>query len=134
MKRQRKTYAVAIVVVIVLGLLSRRFPDRLPAALGKYPGDALWATMVFFGIGFVFPRWPSVLAALSALAFSGCVEFSQLYQAPWIESLRNTLAGRLILGRGFAWKDLAAYVVGILIGWILEILLEKVLTRKRSSA
>ncbi len=134
MKRQRKLYAVVIVVVIVLGLLSRRFPNALPAMLGKYPGDALWALMIFFGIGFLFPRLASVRVAGSALAFSGAVEFSQLYQAPWIEAWRETLAGRLILGRGFAWNDLAAYAVGVFIAWVLERLWEKFLTTKKISA
>ncbi len=119
--------------MLALGLWSRRFPNILPAALGKYPGDALWAMMIFFGIGFIFPRLTSVVTALSALGFSCAVEFSQLYQSPWLDSLRNTLAGQLILGRGFAWNDLAAYAVGIFTGWVLEWLWEKSAASKKMS-
>ena len=120
MSRSRPIYFVAILTVITLGLLSRRFPGFLPAALGKYPGDALWALMVFLGFGFWFHRTPTKVVGLAALAFSGTIEFSQLYHAPWIDSVRATLPGRLILGSGFAWGDLVAYAVGILAGGLIE--------------
>ena len=120
MSRPRPVYFLAILVVIALGLLSRRFPQCLPAALGKYPGDALWALMVFLGFGCVFRRAPTAIVALAALAFSVAIEVSQLYHAPWIDAVRATLPGRLVLGCGFAWSDLAAYAVGILVGALAE--------------
>ena len=118
--RSRPIYFVAILAVITLGLLSRRFLNLLPAALGKYPGDVLWALMVFLGFGFWFRRAPTVVVALAAFAFSVGIEVSQLYHAPWIDSVRATLPGRLVLGSGFAWTDLAAYAVGILVGALIE--------------
>jgi hypothetical protein len=118
--RSRPVYFVGILAVIALGLLSRRFPQFLPAALGKYPGDALWALMVFLGIGFCFRRWPTMVVALAALAFSVAIEFSQLYHAPWIDAVRGTLPGRLVLGSGFAWADIVAYAVGISAGATAE--------------
>ena len=120
MPRSRPIYCVAILAVIALGLLSRRFPQFLPAALGKYPGDALWALMVFLGFGCVFRHAPTIVVALAALAFSFAIEFSQLYHAPWIDAVRATLPGRLVLGSGFAWMDLVAYAVGIWVGVICE--------------
>ena len=120
MHRARPIYFVAILAVTTLGLLSRRYPEFLPAALGKYPGDALWALMVFLGFGFWFRRAPTMVVALAAFAFSIAIEVSQLYHAPWIDSVRATLPGHLILGSGFAWGDIAAYAVGILIGVLVE--------------
>ncbi len=118
--RPRPIYFIALLAVITLGLLSRRYPEFLPAALGKYPGDALWALVVFLGFGFWFRRGPTVIVALAAFVFSFVVEVSQLYHAPWIDSLRTTLPGRLILGSGFAWRDIAAYAAGILLGVLVE--------------
>ena len=116
----RPIYFVAILVVITLGLLSRRYPEFLPTALGKYPGDALWALMAFLGFGFWFRRAPTVVTALAAFAFSVAMEVSQLYHAPWIDSVRGTFPGRLVLGSGFAWSDIAAYAMGIFIGAAVE--------------
>jgi hypothetical protein len=127
MRRNRFIYAVASFVVIGLGLLSRRCPQLLPAALDKYPGDALWALMVFCGIGFLRPKLPTVCAAMAALAFSCAVEFFKLYHAPWIESVRATLPGRLVVGSVFLWKNIAAYAIGILFGWAMETGIQKYL-------
>jgi len=46
--RRRVAAIAAMAATIALGLASRRWPAALPAAWGKYPGDALWALMVFF--------------------------------------------------------------------------------------
>ena len=43
---------------------------------------------------------------LAALLLSFAVEFSQLYQADWIDALRANRFGALVLGRGFLWADL----------------------------
>ena len=118
--RSRLAYSVAILLVIVMGLLSRRFPQFMPAALGKTPGDALWALMVFLGFGFAFRRASTSSVALAALLFCFVIECSQLYHAPWIDAVRGTLPGQLVLGSGFMWGDLAAYTVGVLVGAMAE--------------
>jgi len=52
------------------------------------------------------------------------VELSQLYQGDWINGVRGTLPGRLILGQGFLWSDLIAYAVGIgtaiCLEWVIQ--------------
>ena len=47
---------------------------------------------------------------------------SQLYHAPWIDSIRHTTLGGLILGYGFLWSDLACYAVGVGLGVVIEII------------
>ena len=119
--RSRVAYGIWILVVIALGLLSRRYPEFTPAMLGKSPGDALWALMVFLGVGFLFKSVSTGRAATGALIISFAVEFSQLYHAPWIDAVRQTLPGRLILGSGFLWADLIAYTVGAATGALAEV-------------
>lgn len=58
-----------------------------------------------------------------ALVFSWSIEFLQLYHAPWIDSIRSTLMGRLVLGSTFNSPDLIAYLVGIAIGVSVELAL-----------
>ena len=41
---------------------------------------------------------------------------SQLYHAPWIDAIRDTLPGALVLGYGFLWSDLACYAAGVALG------------------
>ena len=105
--RKRPWYLLALVMVVVFGLASRRYPGILPAALGKYPGDALWALMVFLGWGIVFPKSSTVRILLYALVTSYCVELGKLYQAPWINHVRDSTIGHLIFGSTFSWGNMA---------------------------
>ncbi len=89
----RVVYAVLAIAVVATGLLWRSCFIPLPPDLSNYGGDALWALMVFVGFGFLFPRASTLTLALLALTFSWGVEFSQLYQAPWIDAVRATLPG-----------------------------------------
>jgi len=81
--------------------------------------------MIFWIIGLLFPRISSEKAALISILFCFLIEFSQLYQAEWINAIRKTRLGGLTLGFGFLWSDLASYVVGGMIGLGLEYMLEK---------
>jgi len=49
------------------------------------------------------------------------IEMSQLYQAEWINNIRHTTLGGLILGQGFLWSDIVAYTAGVIIGALFEI-------------
>src|SRR5437879_6556911 len=93
--RKRTGYVLCFIIVIALGLASRRYPVLFPAMLGKYPGDALWALMVFLGWGIVSPKSSSFSILAYAVATSYCVECCKLYQAPWIDGVRNTTTGHL---------------------------------------
>ncbi len=116
--RSRAIYALLVVVVILLGLASRtRFA---PPFAHEYVGDALYALMIFFGFGFLFPKFPTLKIAALALAFCCLIEISQLYHAPWIDVIRHTRLGGLILGFGFLWSDLICYFMGVSFGLIIE--------------
>ena len=118
--RNRFLYLVLVAGVVALGLASRHF-SFLPSFVHLYIGDALWALMVFLIFGFLFPRQITLQIALYALCFSSFIEFSQLYHAPWIDSIRHTRLGGLVLGFGFLWSDLLAYLVGISFGAVSEL-------------
>jgi hypothetical protein len=129
-QRNRLLYALLVLAVIAAGLASRRYPGLLPAALGKYPGDALWALMVMLLYGVARPRWPVALTAAAALTTSYAVEFSQLYQADWINAIRHTTLGHLVLGSGFNAPDLLAYTVGVALGTAAELLMLRASTAR----
>jgi hypothetical protein len=119
-KRQRWLYALWIVAVIGAGLGSRSEALALPSFVAKYAGDALWGLMVFLGFGFLLRTWRTLALAGSAVVVCCAVEFSQLYHAPWLDAARRTWFGRLTLGDTFAWGDIAAYMVGIASGAVVE--------------
>ena len=120
--RNRAVYVLALVVAILLGLASRRYHGAISEFLGKYPGDALWAVMVFFGWGALRPRASTRSVALLALATCLVVEAMKLYQAPWIVGIRHTTLGHLIFGHVFSVENLAAYAVGVAVALSAEVL------------
>lgn len=119
----RKSYLIIIFFVIILGLLSRHF-----RVIPLFIGDVLYATMVYFIMRFIFIS-RAIKFSVVALLFCFAIEFSQLYQALWINDLRHTLLGRLALGQGFLWSDLLCYVLGVGIGAGVEMWLEKAINR-----
>ena len=88
--------------------------------MAAYAGDTLWALVAFLGIGLLLPRASTWRVAALAMSFSVMIEVSQLYHAPWIDSIRGTTLGALVLGHGFLWSDLACYAVGVGIGVLIE--------------
>lgn len=111
---------IAMLATIVLGIGIRKLGHGLPPLLYKAVPDALWATMVALLFAILLPKQPTQKLALYALLFSVGIEFSQLYQADWINGLRRTTLGALVLGSGFAWLDMLYYLFGIVAFWLLH--------------
>lgn len=130
MRRSRIIYLIVAIVVVILGLSSRSYSGRLPVFLASYAGDTLWALTAFLGIGILFPRWTTLRVCMTALLFVVLIELSQLYHSSWIDQLRHTRIGGLILGYGFLWSDILCYGVGIGLGCILEMLLYRTIERQ----
>jgi hypothetical protein len=112
-----------LIMVVLLGLGSRRYAGALRPFVSAYAGDTLWATAAFLGIGLLLPVASTRRVAALALLFSVGIEVGQLYHAPWIDSIRRTTLGGLILGHDFVWSDLACYAVGVGVGVAFEMIL-----------
>lgn len=108
-------YTILIFIVIAAGLVSRKIH-----VIPLWIGDLLWALMVYLIVRVLLITSPIKNIAIISLLFSFGIEFSQLYQAPWISQIRQTLPGKLVLGQGFLWGDLVAYIGGVAIGVLLE--------------
>lgn len=120
-RRSRLGYVALAAVTTLLGLASRHYARQLPAWVGLYAGDALWALLVYWLVRLLQPDWPTGRAALVAGSWALATELSQLCQWPWLVALRHTWWGHLVLGQGFLASDLACYAVGIGVGVALEI-------------
>lgn len=117
--RRRITYGFYAVTVIIFGLLSRT--EFVPTFIYPYLGDVFYAILIYVLVAFLFVSEKPKYIAIYALIFCIGIECSQLYHATWIDTIRATRLGGLILGFGFLWTDLMAYIVGVGIGWCLEV-------------
>jgi hypothetical protein len=102
-------------VAMLLGLASRRYGSSLPSFVAENAGDAFWTALVYCGMSFCAPHSKILTRAAMTLGFAYAIEFSQLYHAPWIDSIRQTTMGGLVLGFQFVWADLMRYAAGVLL-------------------
>ncbi|MFG1869246.1 ribosomal maturation YjgA family protein [Micromonospora arborensis] len=100
---------VAALLFLGLALLIRAVDD---GALRQYSGTALYASMVWAAVLFLWPRMTPLPAGAVATAFCWLVELAQLTGVPADLSARS-LAARLALGVQFDPVDLAWYPVGV---------------------
>ena len=123
-QRNRIHYLALIIVTIGLGLGSRT--SIIPEFIYPYLGDALYALMFFFMVGFLFPNMSTLKVFGISVGLCFLIEFSQLYQADWINAIRHTRLGGLILGFGFLWSDLLSYFVGGIMGSGVEFIIRRI--------
>jgi Protein of unknown function (DUF2809) len=116
--KRRLGCAAALVVVIVLGIVSRAVPLDW-SLYDKSLGDVLYALAAYLGLALLFPRLPS--GAIAALAAVAClaVEFLQLTEIN--ARLLMVPVLRWFLGTTFSWHDVACYLVGVAIAVGLDV-------------
>jgi hypothetical protein len=106
----RRRTALLLAATIAMGLASRR-PASI-AWLGEYPGDALYAAAAAWALLLLRPTLAAWQVGTLAFVAASLVELQQLLAWPWLVELRQTTLGALLLGQGFQWQDLLAYLVG----------------------
>jgi hypothetical protein len=109
----RRAYALLLMVTVPLGIGWRMVPLGLSPFWFKYGGSALWAMALYWMMGICFPRFRIVGLACGAMVVAAVIELSRLWHVPALDAFRLTLAGRLLLGRFFSLKNIAAYWLAI---------------------
>jgi hypothetical protein len=120
MPRTRSTYIGAALATIAAGLLVHLHGGELGFAARDVIGDALWAAMIACWVSALIPNARPVSRYAAAYAICVGVEISQLYHTPWLDAIRATTMGHLVLGSGFDPRDLMAYAMGIVGVVLLE--------------
>jgi len=120
MLKPRVIWFALICITIILGLLSRHY-----TGIPLFVGDILWAINVYFIVRLLFINKTIKWVVTASLVFCYLIEFSQLYKAPWIDQLRHTLFGRLVLGEVFLWGDMLSYTIGVGIAVGVELLINR---------
>ena len=118
----RRPYIFAALLAIAAGVLSRVARTGV-VLLDKYAGDALYAALLYLLLRAGWPRWRARHAALISLILMAGIESFQLTGIPAAMARSGSVLlkiGAIVLGTGFAWRDLLAYAVGIGAVWLCE--------------
>jgi hypothetical protein len=109
-----------LVISLGLGLRLRGYEWGLPFFPVKYGGSLLWGSLVYWLTAVLAPRRSAGLVAGLSLILAIGVELFRLYQTPWLDAFRLTIAGALLLGRVFSLWNILAYAIGILAAAALD--------------
>jgi Protein of unknown function (DUF2809) len=119
-RRSRLHYVTRAVLTIAAGLWIHRGGLSLGAVARDVTGDALWAMMMLWWVSALAPSASILTRAGAALGICIAVECSQLLHAPWLDHVRATVVGHLVLGSGFDPRDLVSYAAGVLLGAAID--------------
>lgn len=115
--KYRLILAIAIFIIVPLGYVIRFTPipglEWLNDFLGSVAYEIFWMLLVMF----LFPRSSPVRVAIGVCLATCAIEVLQLWKPPFLQAMRATFGGRLVLGNAFTRTDFIAYFVGSFLGW-----------------
>lgn len=117
MIRFNKTYFIIASIIFVVEVLIALFVrDRF---VRPYLGDVLVVILIYCFIQSFF-SWPYKQTALGVLLFSFFIEWLQSIKFVEKIGLENSKVANTVIGNSFAWLDIVAYVVGIVLVLVVE--------------
>ncbi|MEQ9359490.1 ribosomal maturation YjgA family protein [Coleofasciculus chthonoplastes] len=108
---------ISIILIAPLGYAVRFYapaPEWLNDRLGSFAYEIFWILLV----GLFFPQASPLWTAVGVCIVTCLLEVLQLWQSPFLQAIRATLLGRVILGNTFTWSDFPAYFIGSFLGWV----------------
>jgi glycopeptide antibiotics resistance protein len=130
MKKRRIVYFILYLLIIPIGYSTRKMAHLYHPFIAEHGGDALWAAMFVFLFRSIWPSTKLWKVMLYSYLLCIAIEVSELYHAPWIDDIRRTFLGKMILGWGFLWGDFVRYLCGVLFAWFIATLADKYTSNK----
>jgi glycopeptide antibiotics resistance protein len=116
--KYRIALLVGIIVIIPLGAAVRfsrgLAPEWFNNLFGNVAYEIFWISLVLF----IWPRFSKIRAAVAVCIATCGIEFLQLWKPSFLQAIRATLPGMLVLGNNFSWSDFPSYFVGSFLGWL----------------
>jgi hypothetical protein len=113
----RLSLLISILIIVPLGYVVRfhgAAPESLIDLFGSVAYEIFWILLV----ALLFPKASPLWTAVGVCLATCVIEFLQLWHPPFLEAMRATLPGRLVLGNNFAWSDFFSYFIGSFLGWV----------------
>lgn len=112
----RVYFLLAVLLFVVEVLIALFVNDQI---IRPYIGDVLVVILIYCTVK-AFLNTPVLPTALSVLAFSFVIEGLQYIKLVNILGLEHSSIATTVIGTSFAWVDVLAYIIGILLVLIFE--------------
>lgn len=116
MKFNKYYFGVAVLIFGIEVLIALFLTDRF---IRPYFGDVLVVILIYCFVRSFF-RVPVLALAIGVLVFSFAIEFLQYHRIVHMLGLEKSALARTVIGTSFAWNDILAYIVGIVIVLLVE--------------
>lgn len=83
-------------------------------------GGALYVTFFCFVVLSLWPRTGRLTVVVGVTLATCGIEFLQLSSADWLEAIRATRLGGMLLGASFSWTDFPFYALGGAAAWVID--------------
>lgn len=112
-----KGYFLFAVVLFIVEVLIAMFVHD--AIVRPYIGDVLVVMLIYYFVKSFF-NVPVLPCALWVLLFAIVIEISQYFKLVKLIGLQHSKLAQAVMGTSFAWTDMLAYTVGIILILIAE--------------
>jgi len=104
--------------ITLLGTLGKFYPGPGRSWLNNSFGGVPYVILFMALVALIWPRLAQGWVALGVLVATCLLEVLQLWQPAWLQAVRATLPGRLVLGSTFSPSDFWYYLIGAGLGWL----------------
>lgn len=130
-KRLRIFLCVVLVILFVLGVLTKEYVGPHRHWFKNYCGDTIFVMFLYFFIKLIRPYMHALSLGLACFSTVALIEFSQKISYVWLDNFRATFIGQLILGQHFDPIDFVYYALGVLVAMGTYAIAYKVLKNRR---
>ncbi len=119
MKKYRIIILICLIFTVILGLATKFYEGIFSEWLNNSFSSIFYEAFWIFLVIFIRPQLPPGLVAFLVFLVTSLLEFLQLWKPPFLQAIRATLIGRLLLGNTFVWWDFLYYILGCTLTWIV---------------
>ena len=133
MKKYRIILLIGLFLLIPLGLAAKFYQGPLQGwvnnSFSSIFYEAFWILLVIS----IRPQLPPGWVSFWVFIVTSILEFLQLWKPPFLQAIRATFVGRMLLGTTFVWSDFLYYVLGCSLTWLALRYLKQLKKKKKSS-
>lgn len=130
-KRLRIFLIISLVVLFVLGVLTKEYVGPHRHWFKNYCGDMVFVMFLYFFVKLLKPYMHAITLGMASFATVSLIEFTQKVSYPWLDDFRATFWGQLILGQHFDKKDFIYYGLGTLLAMAIYSIVFFLLKQRR---
>lgn len=123
-ERKRFIYLLFFILTIFLEIVFRK-TKILPDFFYNHITDVLWAASIFFGIGFLFKKVPTLIIFIFAITIVFSLDFVNFIPGSTMYALKKTYIYKLFYAYHFPSRNFFTYSVSIFVCSIFDIFMTK---------